>query len=183
MASQEVYVLHKGSPLPQRLSFNTQKASGVFVPMINRTFLSSMRGKLMSVRCGHCLVSSSEGMLRLEAFNLSTVNSLFTSIFSLPSRGSTVRLISVPNLGLFSLSWVVRKNAFCWPWIPSSVARFLSHEEASNPVSRRVYVSTVLLKSFPRTLTGTILRQTLPTFAEELLVSNAVPLYNCTPWS
>ena len=128
-----------------------------------------MLGRLMSPRCGHCLVSSSEGMLRLEAFNLSTVHSLCTSILSVPSRGSTVKLISVPNLGLFSISWVVRKNAFCWPWIPSSVARFLSHRETSDPA----YVSTVLLKSFLRTLTWSIRRQTLPTLAEELLVWNS----------
>ena len=88
-----------GSPLLLCLSSNTQKTPGVFVPMINRTSLSSMLGKLMSARCGHCLASSSEGMLRLEAFNLSTVHSLFTSILSVRSRGSTVKLISLPNLG------------------------------------------------------------------------------------
>ena len=77
----------------------SQKASGVFVPMINRTSLSLMFGKQMSARCGHWLVSSSEGMLRLEAFNLSTVHSLCSSILSVPWRGSTVKLISVQILG------------------------------------------------------------------------------------
>ena len=97
-----------GSPLLPRLSSNTQNASGTLVPMINRTSFSLILGSLMSCRRGHCLASYSDGIPRLEAFNLSTVHSLVTYTWSVPSSGSTVRLKSYPTLGLSCFSWVVK---------------------------------------------------------------------------
>ena len=138
-------------PLSPRLSSNTQKASGALVPMINRTSFSLILGRLMSCRWSHLFASCSDGILRLEALNLSTVHSLLTSNLSVPSSGSTVRLISWPTLGLSSFSCVVRKNVFWWPCTPSSIARFLSHKDISDPLSISAYVSTVLLASCLRT--------------------------------
>ena len=82
-----------GSSLLPRLSSNTEKASGALVPTINRTSFSLiLRNLVFKVR--PYLVSCSEGILRREAFSLSTVHSLLTSTLSVPSSGSTVRLIS-----------------------------------------------------------------------------------------
>ena len=47
-----------------------------------------------------------DGRLGFEAFNLSTVHSLGTSILSVPSSALTVRLLSWPTLGRSSFSCV-----------------------------------------------------------------------------
>lgn len=41
-----------------------------------------MLGNLKSTRCGDCLASTSDGILRLEMFNRSTVHSTFISVMS-----------------------------------------------------------------------------------------------------
>ena len=175
----------RGSPLLPRLSSNTQKASGALVPTINRTSFSLILGNSMSLRWGPFFVSCSEGILRREAFSLSTVHSLLTQ----PCQYHQVTLRlgwSWPTLGLSSLSWVVRKNVFSCPRTPSSLASVLSHKEISEPLSRSAYVSTTLSASRLRTFTGTTLRQTFPPPVEVLLVcplDNGVPLLTWVPCS
>ena len=76
-----VHIMTYSSSPSLRLSSNTQKASGALLLMINWTSFSLILGSLMSSRLGHLLASCSDGILRLEAFNLSTAHSLLTSTF------------------------------------------------------------------------------------------------------
>ena len=133
----------------------------------------------MLARCGHCLVSSSEEMLRLEAFNLSTVHSLFTSILSVPLTSFQCQILGYSLfLGLSEKMFSVGFE-FQAPLLDSChIRRHLTQcrEERTFPQSCLSHFFVPLQELFAGRLFS-------PTLAEELLVCNAVPLSNCTSCS